>query len=279
MLNPSNRELLYIAVLLVGIISTGYLFRERLKRLQLVLWLLSRFRKLAPVSPAAGRKPSSPPDQERPRHSTQQNQAQGSERAKTQEQSARKWLSLLPFIWPGMPTFFVAGLFAGKAVVYLWEPSLSRTLPISTILWVGIGVGFGYGLMMSAVASTEFFYCKSRRFKNMGLAILMSSVLLSTGFFITLYSTKVYPALSQGLGGGRLERVTVWIDRKNLPSVEEIRRRLPSTDVTVEGEVVRVQSTLVVRAGKETILIGSQSTKKGLAVPNENLKVVAWTQQ
>jgi hypothetical protein len=56
-----------------------------------------------------------------------------------------------------------------------------------------------------------------------------------------------------------------------------MRRRLPEINVRKEGNVLKVGTTLALRAGKEMILLsGSRTTAKGVALPIESLKMVAW---
>jgi len=265
-LDLTNRELLYGAASLSAVGSLAYVFRERLLLFKPVCWLLTHFAALSRRFD----------DDQSSSRSERPLPVDSSKQTKTQEQNAREWLPLLSFLWPGVTIMFIGLLFAIKGVLYLWEPPLARVLPGGAILWAGIGLGFGYGLGLSSIASLDFLKCESRRLKNIGLAILMLSLVLTGGFSITLYSSRVYPALSQGWGGGRPERATVWIDRKALPPVEEMRRCLPSTSVSVEDDVVRVDSTLVLRAGKETILlVDSSATTPGLALPIGSLKMVA----
>lgn len=268
--DPTNRELLYIAVVIVGLGSVGYVLREHLLRLKPVRWFLTLHPiGLMYVSRTGAHRSSSQPDPPGPVDRTQQ--------TRTPEQEAMQWLARLPTMWLGMPAMMVGLFFAIKGVLYLWEPPLARILPAGTIVWAGIGFGFVYGLMMSSIAWMQFFECDSRRMKNIGLAIAMGSLLLAGGFFVTLYSTKIYPVLSQVWGGGRPEPVIVWIDQEGLPPIEEMRRRLPEADVTPEGTVVRVEAKLALRAGKEMILLnGSGATAQGVALPMESLKMVAW---
>jgi hypothetical protein len=199
------------------------------------------------------------------------------EQARTPEQEAKEWLPTLPILWLMIPPMFVGLLFAIKGVLYLWDAPMARILPAETIVWAGIGLGFMYGLIMSSIAWMQFLACDSRRMKNIGLTIAVGSLLLAGGFFVTLYSTKIYPVLSQAWGGGRAEPVIFWIDQEELPPIEEMRRRLPEADVTPEGTVMRIEATLALRAGKQMILLsGSGPTAQGVALPMESLKMVAW---
>jgi hypothetical protein len=148
---------------------------------------------------------------------------------KTPEEEANAWFPMLPIMWLGMPAISVGLLFALKAILYLWDPSLSEKLQSVMVVWAGVGLGIIYALPLSSLAWGQFLACEGRDMKNKGIAIAVTSLLLSGAFFVTLYSTKIYPELSQTWGGGKLTTVTVWADQKDVPPVSELRRRYLST--------------------------------------------------
>ena len=193
------------------------------------------------------------------------------------EQSEEQPLWILWVVWPLMPASFTGVLFAIKAVLYLWEPGLAAMLPAGTVVWAGVGLGLMYALVLSSTMWTDLLEHGSRRKKNIGLVTIKSSLFIAGVFYVALYSIKVYPVLSQAWGGGRPEVVTVWVAQGDLPSTEEMRRRLPQTSISQQGAVVRVGGARALRTGDDLILLsGSGASVQGVALPMQSLKMVAW---
>lgn len=79
--------------------------------------------------------------------------------------------------------------------------------------------------------------------------------LAAIGFlaFLVLYSTRLYPLLSPALGGGRTERVTLWIDNDDLPP--DMRSRLPDGACITYEKLVRCDDLMLVPAGEKVLVV------------------------
>src|SRR5262249_17547638 len=142
----SNRQLLDVSLVLgivaLGVAFLGYLWRDRLSEFRLMRWFslkASRARRQSSsgVSNVASEGGST---------------SEKSVRRKTPEEEANEWLTLLPMLWLVIPAMFVGLLSAIKAILYLWDPSLSEKLQWVTVLWAGFGLGILYALPMSSLA-------------------------------------------------------------------------------------------------------------------------------
>jgi len=270
LVGASNRQLLYVSLSLGIVVILGYFAKDFLSRFPLTRWF-SQYAKALHASLHLPTTVSNATAEGLPT-------SEKAKREKTPEEEVNEWFNLLPMLWLLGPALCVGSLFAIKAILYLWDPLLSEKLQSVMVIWTGVGLGIIYALPMSSIAWGQFFACEGRDMKNKGLAIAVTSLLLSGTFFVTLYSTKIYPELSQAWGGGKLATVTVWADRKDLPPVYELRRRLPGSSVTCEGDVVRIDSAFAFHVRNDRILLIGRGPGAvgGVALPTANLKMSAW---
>ena len=82
---------------------------------------------------------------------------------------------------------------------------------------MGASIGLIFVLLVSLLLSRDWLQNEDRSTRLIGLIIIGALAFIVYFSSMTLYTTKIYPNLLNGLGGGKLEPVRLWFDAKDFP--------------------------------------------------------------
>jgi hypothetical protein len=122
------------------------------------------------------------------------------------------------FILPFLPFVLVGVLYIIKALFYIWDPSLSPILAHRFVIVFGLICALIYAVFMVLVACSEWMASMDRRTRLRGyltIGSLATAVLLGS---VGTYSYTIYPRIPREFGGGRPERIIIWVGTEDFPS-------------------------------------------------------------
>lgn len=150
-----------------------------------------------------------------------------------------------------------------------WLPNHSDVAIVVAVVAIG-SVAF-YILL----ATWRFMRSEQRwkRLLTVSLNVTLAAALF--GSAVWFYSIDLYQKIPQALGGGKLDTVSVWISREDVPF--DIGRVLAQAKCTVlDAVVVCDELSIVHRDDDDVILAGASGSGRGVLVPRAAIKAVTW---
>lgn len=181
-------------------------------------------------------------------------------------------------MWVILPVLFIIVIFSSESLLYIWNPKITGLISPGTDIWIGIGLGFIYALAFSSLFWVGLIDSKNTRKKYIGVTLAALSLIVIGIYSISVYSIKIFPVLPQAWGGGRREIVAVWIDKDSLPPLLKMQTLLPGIIPKPENKLVELEGAPSLSVDNYLILLGEHGKHtKGIALPKQNIKMVAWT--
>jgi hypothetical protein len=178
---------------------------------------------------------------------------------------------------PIIPFVFVGLLYIIKGLMYIWEPSLSSLLSHHFILIFGLCCALIYIIFMVGVISLDWIINsldKGKRLK--GYIIVLGLVLGSFLSSVLVYSYSLYPRMPRGLGGGKPERIVIWIAKEDLPA--DLQKRIVKASFVADGEIIRCENIYLIYDDSATLIIADSdsSPASGALLPRDKVKAISW---
>ena len=159
---------------------------------------------------------------------------------------------------------------------YLSKIELSYIIPdyinvYNIAIWLGILM-----LLLSFIIFTrELMIIKAKTIhalvNSLNIMIIFVIFLLTTYF----YSIELYPRLPNILGGGKLEKITIWIDKNDFP--EDLLKNFQSKN-GLDESMIRIDNILLLHIDTENIILVHQKNgvSVGSLIPRDKLKAISW---
>jgi len=114
------------------------------------------------------------------------------------------------------------------------------------------------------------------RIRRQGFVLLITLLILAYLFLVSAYSYTVYPNVPRGLGGGKLEEVTVWLSTDNFP--EDAIKGSAYKCVTVGEKFVRCDHLYLLGLNDKQLILLEQMVgpTSGWLVPRGNVHAISW---
>ncbi|MCZ6465948.1 MAG: hypothetical protein O6829_01580, partial [Alphaproteobacteria bacterium] len=196
--------------------------------------------------------------------------------SKRSDGESNSWWELLLISFIGMALVSGVLLYSVKGVLYIWDPDLSAILSHQRILLLGVASGLGYGSFMTGAACAEWASSESRSTRSRSFLVLASAVLILFIGSVSFYSYTIYPALPQGLGGGKPIPIDLWLNSEDFP--DDLRKRLAKCSPDASGRRTVCRDVRLVHADSEYLILSEKDRPPSLTFifPKDHIQVISF---
>jgi len=249
----TNRHVLYIAAGILVSLATSYIlvppFRPWLKSLR--RFSLIRF--------------------EGKNQSTENGASTTKDLDSQEDGEETPWLIIV-----SLPFTLIIALYSVKALAYIWDPTLSPLLTHRFILILDTTCALILPTILMLRTCRKWMTSTDRTKKLKGYGTIGSLFTVALISSMVAYSNSLYPRIPRGLGGGRPEKLVIWIAKEDFP--EDLQQRISKAKFISRGDTIRCENIYLIYDDSATLIIvdGNSAPASGAILPRDKVKAISW---